>query len=60
MILLLGLIALIGQSLAFWRMGCSKLTLGRVDPIVSPGQVSAHVHTVVGSSSESLFANLSQ
>jgi hypothetical protein len=58
MILLLGIITLVGQSLAFWRMGCTTVTIGRVDSIVSPGQVSAHVHTVVGSSSESVFATV--
>jgi hypothetical protein len=37
-------------------MGCNTLTMGRVDPIVNPGEVSAHVHTVVGSSSTSTIA----
>jgi hypothetical protein len=56
MILLLSFAIVVGRSLAFWRMGCTTLTMGRVDPIVSPGKVSAHVHTVVGSSSESISA----
>jgi hypothetical protein len=56
MILLLSFIVLAERSLAFWRMGCNTLTMGRVDPIVNPGEVSAHVHTVVGSSSTSTIA----
>ena len=34
---------------AFWRMPCpSRLIQERIDPIVYPGYVSAHVHTVSG------------
>ncbi|KAF2721327.1 WSC-domain-containing protein, partial [Polychaeton citri CBS 116435] len=33
---------------AFWRMNCAKIQIGRVDPVISPGQVSGHVHTLVG------------
>jgi hypothetical protein len=47
----LALAALIGDANAFWRMNCANIMLGRVDPIVNPGAVSAHVHTVQGSSS---------
>jgi hypothetical protein len=36
---------------AFWRMGCSNLEIGRLDPVVQPGIVSNHVHTIVGGSS---------
>lgn len=36
---------------AFFRMSCpGRLTLQRIDPIISPGQVSGHVHTVSGGS----------
>jgi len=36
---------------AFWRMPCpGRLVLERIDPIVSPGKVSGHVHTVSGGS----------
>jgi hypothetical protein len=36
---------------AFWRMPCpGRLTLQRIDPIVAPGNVSNHVHTVSGGS----------
>ncbi|PNS16603.1 WSC domain-containing protein 2 [Sphaceloma murrayae] len=34
---------------AFFRMGCgSPIVTERIDPIISPGQVSGHVHQVVG------------
>ena len=36
---------------AFWRMPCpGRLVLERIDPIISPGAVSGHVHTVSGGS----------
>ncbi|KAI2464975.1 WSC-domain-containing protein [Annulohypoxylon bovei var. microspora] len=35
---------------AFWRMSCSLIQTGRLDPNVSPGAVSAHVHKVSGAS----------
>ena len=36
---------------AFWRMPCpGRLVLERIDPIISPGKVSGHVHTVSGGS----------
>ena len=40
MILLLSFIVLAERSLAFWRMGCNTLTMGRVDPqrlLICPG-----------------------
>ncbi|KAI0040798.1 hypothetical protein FA95DRAFT_823896 [Auriscalpium vulgare] len=34
---------------AFWRMPCTKPVVdGRYDPIVSPGVVSSHAHTIMG------------
>lgn len=34
---------------AFWRMPCpGRVVTERADPIVSPGQVSGHVHTISG------------
>lgn len=39
-------------SNAFWRMPCLEMALGRMDPIISPGIVSSHVHTVVGADSK--------
>ncbi|KAK5135849.1 hypothetical protein LTR08_004498 [Meristemomyces frigidus] len=36
---------------AFWRMLCpGRLVLERIDPIISPGEISGHVHTVSGGS----------
>lgn len=36
---------------AFWRMVCSTIQVGRIDPIVSPGGVSGHSHTIAGPNS---------
>ena len=37
------------QASAFWRLPCHvPITVERLDPIVSPGKVSGHVHTVMG------------
>lgn len=38
------------QVNAFWRMGCSTIMNGRIDPIVNPGKLSSHSHTIVGGS----------
>lgn len=42
------LLSLLSGAEAFWRLPCGRIQLGRVDPIISPGQVSGHVHTVSG------------
>jgi len=39
---------------AFWRMNCAIVNTGRIDPLVNPGTVAAHAHTIVGGSSKSL------
>lgn len=40
---------LTGHAAAFWRMPCRYQTgLGRLDPIMDPGEISAHVHTITG------------
>lgn len=45
------LLALVTESNAFWRMGCrSRTGLVRLDPLVSPGQLSEHMHAIHGSS----------
>lgn len=49
-LLLLSLGFLTGFSDAFWRMSCSIIQTGRIDPIVSPGEVSSHVHKISGAS----------
>ena len=49
---LLSLGSLTGLSDAFWRMSCSTIQTGRIDPIVSPGKVASHVHRIAGASSK--------
>jgi len=45
----LGLLAYAAPGYAYWRMSCpGRVATERIDPIVAPGQVSAHVHTVSG------------
>ncbi|KAI1617496.1 WSC domain-containing protein [Exophiala viscosa] len=39
-----------GNVDAFWRMRCGTVQVGRVDPIISPGGVSGHAHTIAGAS----------
>ncbi|TKA82437.1 hypothetical protein B0A49_00036 [Cryomyces minteri] len=49
----LGLIlasALIDSVDAFWRMNCAVIQTGRVDPVVNPGKLAAHAHTIIGAS----------
>ncbi|EAU85171.2 WSC domain-containing protein [Coprinopsis cinerea okayama7 len=47
-VILLGLVA---SSNAYWLMGIENfITTERIDPIVSPGRISNHVHSVVGGS----------
>ena len=46
--------ASVGQVAAFWRMPCRSTTgIGRLDPIVTPGQINDHVHIAFGSGSKS-------
>jgi hypothetical protein len=41
----------VGNSNAFWRMECrSSAGTARLDPLVNPNEVGAHVHDVFGSS----------
>lgn len=48
--LLLGLLALTSQTWAFFRLSCSAVSIERIDPIVNPGEVSPHLHSIAGSS----------
>ena len=48
----LSLGSLTGLSDAFWRMSCTIIQTGRIDPVVTPGIVSSHVHKISGASSE--------
>ena len=50
----------VGSADAFWRLSCSNIQYGRVDSIVNPGGVAAHVHTAQGGSSMSLFASFAE
>jgi hypothetical protein len=44
-------LALAGYSEAFFRMSCpGRIVRERLDPIVNPGKVAGHVHTVSGGS----------
>ncbi|KAJ3508086.1 hypothetical protein NLJ89_g5948 [Agrocybe chaxingu] len=45
---LLAIALLARQANALIRFACSQLVTERLDPLVSPGEVSAHVHQVVG------------
>lgn len=38
------------RASAFWILSHSTLTIDRLDPIIEPGKVSSHVHTVIGAS----------
>lgn len=38
-----------GVPKSFWRLPCrGQSGIGRVDPLMYPGEVSAHVHTITG------------
>lgn len=41
---------------AFWRMPCrARSGVARIDPLISPGSVAEHVHSIHGSSGMSLL-----
>jgi hypothetical protein len=42
----------VGHVDAFWRMVCGTVAVGRIDPIVNPGGISGHCHTIAGPNSE--------
>ena len=42
--------AFVHLSHGFWIINHNQLTIDRLDPIVSPGEVSTHVHTIIGAS----------
>ncbi|TFK26015.1 hypothetical protein FA15DRAFT_734061 [Coprinopsis marcescibilis] len=46
--LVLGAVALVDPAAALIRFSCSQLVTQRLDPLVTPGQVSPHVHQIVG------------
>lgn len=46
-----GLLASVNPAAAFFKVPCSTpLLVERADPIVSPGEVASHVHTIMGGS----------
>jgi hypothetical protein len=46
-------LALTGTVDAFWRMPCRSQTgIARLDPLMDPGDISAHVHTITGGGGE--------
>ena len=46
---------LVSNVAAFWRMPCrSRTGLARMDPLMDPGEVSDHVHTIHGGGSKPL------
>ena len=58
----LGLLSIvISPASAFWRLPCvSPLVVERADPIVSPGKVSNHVHTIMGGNAFSFAMDYAQ
>ncbi|KAH8722679.1 hypothetical protein GQ44DRAFT_657897, partial [Phaeosphaeriaceae sp. PMI808] len=49
--ILFTILALAGYAKAFFRMSCpGRLVRERIDPIVNPGKVADHVHTISGGS----------
>lgn len=41
---------LFGSTEAFWRVQCGLIQRGRIDPLVSPGALAAHSHSIIGGS----------
>ena len=54
---LLPLLAALPSSHAFWRLGCGIAQRGRIDPIITPGGVSGHVHMLSGATNISPFSD---
>lgn len=54
-------LSLLGCTDAFWRMGCAVIQTGRIDPIVNPGTLAEHAHTIMGAANlgiNSTFSSL--
>ncbi|KAK3945169.1 hypothetical protein QBC46DRAFT_134366 [Diplogelasinospora grovesii] len=48
---IVAVLAAVSGAAAFWRMECrGRVGLARIDPLISPGEVSQHAHTIHGSS----------
>ncbi|KAJ9642948.1 hypothetical protein H2199_004470 [Coniosporium tulheliwenetii] len=53
-------VTLLGVADAFWRMSCGRVQTGRIDPIVTPGRISGHAHTIVGSNNLGINSTYNQ
>ena len=52
---------LASQAFAFWRMPClSRLIDERADPLLSPGAISPHVHSIAGGNGFALLEDYAQ
>ena len=49
-VLVLGVLA--QNSAAYFRMSCSQMQIGRIDPVVNPGALARHAHKISGPSSK--------
>ena len=45
-------LALVSSVHAFFRINCANIQKGRIDPLVNPGALAAHSHSIVGGSSQ--------
>lgn len=44
-------LTLVSSVHAFFRINCANIQRGRIDPLVNPGTLAAHTHSIVGGSS---------
>ncbi|KAF2208353.1 hypothetical protein CERZMDRAFT_49511 [Cercospora zeae-maydis SCOH1-5] len=44
------ILSLLSHVDAFWRMNCALVQRGRIDPLVSPGAIAGHTHSIMGGS----------
>ncbi|KAF5327727.1 hypothetical protein D9619_004538 [Psilocybe cf. subviscida] len=58
--LLLVIVTVVASARAYWLMGIEDfITTERLDPLVSPGKVASHVHSVLGGSNFRMTTNTS-
>lgn len=46
-----------GNVEAFWRMVCGTVQVGRIDPIITPGVIAGHCHTIAGPNSKTRWSS---
>ncbi len=52
---------LVDSAVGFWRLPCpGRIVQDRIDPIVNPGNMSGHVHTVAGGSAFAMTMDYDQ